>query len=189
MLIYMHSDVHNKGEAMASKRTQKKPANPKQAEELFREGQRILAERPAAQPTSPATPATPPKPEKPVDYEALDPGEARLDWHHNDQQILMMRPMFIAEIVDELQCLDPNRLRRVRQYIRIERHQCGCTTPAEELITGLVHRYEHGITPADLERELDPAYTDGFRLNFEEALEEARHFQKLYPRLMAGGAE
>jgi hypothetical protein len=164
---------------MATQRKQKKPANPKQAEELFREGQRILAERPAAQPTSPATPATPPKPEKPVDLLR----DSLKDDSHNDALFRL--------IIKGIGGMRYYSLQRVAQCVDMVRRYRGCSTPAENLIQDLLRQHYEwgGITPEELAYQLDENNSDGFRCNFDDAMEIANNIQITYPKLMAGGAE
>jgi hypothetical protein len=100
-----------------------------------------------------------------------------LEWA-GGQRVEIMRDAIIGEMVLAMKNFEPEKLRQIRRFIEIENRASGCGTPAETLICGLVRRYEYGIAPQDLERELHRTYTDGFRLNFEEALDEASHSRK-----------
>jgi hypothetical protein len=92
---------------------------------------------------------------------------------------------YIMRHVTELDWLD--NIQRVAQFVHVVSNYGGCTTPAQTFLVDMVdaHYRYGGLTPEIVARQLDPENTDGFSMNFEEQLENAKGFLHRYPRLMA----
>ena len=101
-----------------------------------------------------------------------------------------LRVRFLAMILKAIAEMNVYSLQEVAQLTDMAENNQGCPTPAENLITGLAgtHYLYGGITPETLVRELDPENTDGFRLNFDDAVDVTRRFSATYPEIIKTAA-
>ena len=145
---------------------------------------------PAPEPET-ITPAAAPQPKpEPAPSQALptpDPLRTCLSGLSPEQRETL-RVRFLAMILKAIAEMDIHSLQSVAQLTDMVENEQGCSTPAENLVHGLVatHYLYGGITPETVARELDPENTDGFRLNFDEAVDVTRRFSATYPELING---
>ncbi len=107
----------------------------------------------------------------------------------NDQERAALRARLIEVIVAEQSA---HELQQIARLIDISEHNRGCSTPTEDFILRMVnnHYWEGGslITPETVAEEIDPKNTDGFLVNFTEAMDTARRMSLAYPQLVSQNA-
>lgn len=149
-------------------------------------------QKPAREPETKTPAAAPPQPKpEPAAGPAQaqpEPDLLRAEVHRfNPEQQESARVALSAMILHSLAEMPALRIVDVARAVDIIEHDQGCSTPAENFVTGLLaaHYLYGGITPETVVRELDPENTDGFRVNFGDAIEVAKRLNATYPELMS----
>lgn len=126
-------------------------------------------------PVPAAVPAAAPVPK-------LDPMNVLAKFSPEQEQ--EVRGALLARLIQQLAGMDTHEVRQIAWYADIEEAKCGCDTPAEEFITGLVLCYQiRGLTPDDVAHDLE-----SFRENFDSMAKAARVFSARYPEAVKSAA-
>lgn len=143
---------------------------------------------PEPEPINPT--AAPPQPEpEPAAAPAQaqpEPDLLRAEVHRfNPEQQESARAALSTMILKSVAKMPALRTLDVARAVDMIEHDQGCSTPAENFVTGLLaaHYLFGGITPETVVRELDPENIDGFRVNFGDAIEVAKRLNATYPEL------
>lgn len=102
------------------------------------------------------------------------------------QEEAALSSALLAQIHKAIVEMPASQLQDIAQFVDLMEHNYGCASPAETFIRSLVNtHYTHGLTPEEVATHLDPENSDGFRYNFDEAIEIARRIRRTYSQLVA----
>jgi hypothetical protein len=143
------------------------------AQQPLERGRRIIAGLPP-QPNTEPEPAPAPSQAQP------EPDLLRAQLYKlPERQAENARAALLAMILKSINEMDAN-LQTVAQFVEICENYSGTTTPAESFIVDLVTRhYYSALTPEDALEAIESP--DGFRINFDDAVELAKRFNAQYP--------
>ena len=104
-------------------------------------------------------------------------------YNFNAEQQANARARLLAMILEPLPEMCTLQLQHVARFVDIAKNDRGSITPAEDFFTSLaVHHYRNGLTPELAIGEIESP--DGFRINFDEALDVMNRFSATYPEVL-----
>lgn len=104
-----------------------------------------------------------------------------LTYDMSKEVLAALRGPFLEMISTHLADASVFELQAICRFLDVLDNDTGSTSPAESFITQILDiHYEIGLTPEDVEREIDPKNSNGFAMNFDGQAQQRERYDAMY---------